>query len=406
MSSSLRRWIQISFFNLLLVSLIGVLLRYKIAFSFPYFNQRFLLHGHSHFAFAGWLTQVLMVLLVQYLSRFHGELVFKKYRILLYANLITAYGMLIAFPLEGYAFWSICFSTLSIFVSYAFAIRYWKDLIRLPVKTVTQWWFKAALLFSAISSLGAFSLAFMMANKIVNEKGYLGAVYFFLHFQYNGWFFFAVMGLLTSLVEKNRVETKTLKVIFWLFFLACGPAYFLSALWMEIPPPVYWMVILAAVAQLSGWVMFVRLLLRNGIAFKTDLSLNVRRLLLLSAIAFTIKLLLQLGSTHPALSQLAFGFRPIVIGYLHLVLLGVITTFIFGYIESIQVLNKGKYYQTGVWIFISAIIVNEILLMIQGVTGLSYTIVPYINEALFAAAVALFCGLFIINIQSARKLNN
>jgi hypothetical protein len=214
------------------------------------------------------------------------------------------------------------------------------------------------------------------------------------------------MGLLTSLVEKSMVETKPFKVIFWLFFLACGPAYFLSALWMEIPPPIYWMVILAAVAQLSGWVMFVRLLLRNGIAFKTDLSLNTRRLLLLSAIAFTIKLLLQLGSTHPALSQLAFGFRPIVIGYLHLVLLGVITIFIFGYIESIQVLITGRYYQTGVWIFISAIIVNEIFLMLQGVTGLNYTIIPFINEALFAAALALFCGLFIINTQAGRKSKN
>ena len=403
MSSSLRRWIQVSFLNLLIVSLLGVLLRYKIAFSFPYFNQRFLLHGHSHFAFAGWLTQVLMVLLVQYLSRYQGEMVFKKYRFLLYANLITAYGMLIAFPLEGYAFWSICFSTLSIFVSYSFAIRYWKDLNRLSFKSTSQYWFKSALLFSVLSSLGAFSLAFMMAARIINEKWYLGAVYFFLHFQYNGWFFFAGMGLLISLVEKTIGATKSLRVIFWLFCLACGPAYFLSALWMDIPQPVYWLVILAAVAQITGWIMFIRLLAKNQPAWKMDLAFNGRLLLLLSALAFTIKLLLQLGSTHPALSQLAFGFRPIVIGYLHLVLLGVITIFILGYIISVKLVDPGKFFQHGVWIFVSGIIINEILLMVQGVTGLSYTIVPFINEALFAAAVILFCGLFIINIQ-IRKL--
>jgi hypothetical protein len=40
--------------------------------------------------------------------------------------------------------------------------------------------------------------------------------------------------------------------------------------------------------------------------------------LCLSAIALSIKLLLQLGAVIPALSTWAFGLRPIVIGYLHL----------------------------------------------------------------------------------------
>ena len=403
MPSSFRRWIQVSIFNLLLVSFFGVVLRYKIAFTFPYFNQRYLLHGHSHFAFAGWLTQVLMVLMVQYLSQYQGEKVFKKYRLLLYANLITAYGMLISFPLQGYAFWSICFSTLSIFVSYFFAFRFWKDLNRLSHKSISHSWYKASIIFSVISSLGAFSLAYMMANKIMHEKWWLGAVYFFLHFQYNGWFFFAGMGLLVSLIEKTIPDAKTLKSIFWLFSLACGPAYFLSALWMDIPLPIYWLVILAAIAQLVGWILLVRLLLKDKSTLKTGLPKKGRQLLLLSAIAFTIKLLLQMGSTHPALSQLAFGFRPIVIGYLHLVLLGVITIFILGYIFAMKFLEPGKYFIHGVWIFISGIILNEILLMLQGVTGLSYTIVPYINELLFAMAIILFCGLFVMNVQIRKK---
>jgi hypothetical protein len=403
MPSSFRRWIQVSIFNLLLVSFFGVVLRYKIAFTFPYFNQRYLLHGHSHFAFAGWLTQVLMVLMVQYLSQYQGEKVFKKYRLLLYANLITAYGMLISFPLQGYAFWSICFSTLSIFVSYFFAFRFWKDLNRLSHKSISHSWYKASIIFSVISSLSAFSLAYMMANKIMHEKWWLGAVYFFLHFQYNGWFFFAGMGLLVSLIEKTIPDAKTLKSIFWLFSLACGPAYFLSALWMDIPLPIYWLVILAAIAQLVGWILLVRLLLKDKSTLKTGLPKKGRQLLLLSAIAFTIKLLLQMGSTHPALSQLAFGFRPIVIGYLHLVLLGVITIFILGYIFAMKFLEPGKYFIHGVWIFISGIILNEILLMLQGVTGLSYTIVPYINELLFAMAIILFCGLFVMNVQIRKK---
>lgn len=403
MGASLRRWLQISFLNLLIVAFIGIILRFKIAFSLPFIDQKYLLHAHSHFAFAGWITQVLMVLLVHYLSRYKGEGIFKKYRWLLYGNLITAYGMLIFFPLQGYGLGSISFSTLSIINSYFFAIRYWKDLNSVKNKNTAHFWFTTSLLFYVLSSLGAFSLAYMMANKIIHQNWYLAAVYYFLHFQYNGWFFFAGMGLLTSWLEKIISGTKQLKIIFWLFCLACVPAYFLSALWMPIPTLVYWLVLASAIAQVAGWAMLVKLIFKNKSIIKQGLPKNGRQLLLLSAIALTIKLLLQLGSTHPALSQLAFGFRPIVIGYLHLVLLGVTTIFILGYIISMDLMVTGKYYMKGVWIFVSGIIINEILLMIQGVAGLSYIIIPRINESLLIAAIIMFSGVLVINWNSYNR---
>lgn len=397
MELSVQRWLKISLFNLLLVAALGVILRYKILFSLPFINQRYLLHGHSHFAFAGWVTQVLMVLMVQYLYNNGQAESFKRYNRLLYGNLITAYGMLLFFPLQGYAFGSIFFSTLSIFVSYFFAVYFWKDLKALPFKSTAHLWFKAALVFSVLSSLGAFGLAFMMANKIVHETWYLGAVYFFLHFQYNGWFFFAIAGLLMSVIHKTFGADKKLKIIFWLFCLACVPAFFLSALWMKIPIVIYWIVVASAIAQLAGWIMLVKLLNKNKTTVVNCFPKKSRVLLLLSAIALTIKLLLQVGSTHPALSQMAFGFRPIVIGYLHLVLLGVITIFILGFIISQGMLTVKKYFMPGIWVFVAGIFANEALLMLQGVTGLFYIIVPTINEMLFAAALLLFTGIMVLN---------
>lgn len=346
---------------------------------------------------------MLMVLLVQFLSQHKGQDIFRKYRWLLYGNLITAYGMLIFFSWQGYSFGSISFSTLSILNSFFFAIRYWKDLDTIAQKSSSHYWFKAALLFSAISSLGAFSLAYMMGNKIADQKGYLAAVYYFLHFQYNGWFFFAGMGLLVSKLEKIFSSEKRLRIIFWLFCLACVPAYFLSVLWMQIPKIIHWLIIVSAIAQVAGWLMLVKLLLGNKSSIKQILPKTGRQLLLLSSVALTIKLLLQLGSTHPALSQLAFGFRPIVIGYLHLVLLGMITIFILGYIIPMNVLTTGRYFVTGIWIFISGIIFNECLLMLQGVTGMRYIIIPFINEALLAAAVVMFSGILIFNRNSDSK---
>ncbi len=406
MEAPLSRWLRISFLNLLIVASLGVILRYKIAFAFPYLDQKHLLHGHSHFAFSGWITQILMVLLIQYLNQKNGRDNFKHYKGLLYANLITAYGMLIFFPIQGYGFGSITFSTLSIFVSYVFAIKYWKDLNRLNENCVSHYWFKAALIFSALSSLGAFSLAFMMVNKMLHQNWYLAAVYYFLHFQYNGWFFFAAMGLFVSRIEKIIVADKLLRVVFWLFALGCSPAYFLSVLWMPIPYFVYWIVVASAIAQCLGWWMLVKLILKGKVIIRTSFSKLGGQLLVLSAIALTIKILLQMGSTHPALSQIAFGFRPIVIGYLHLVLLGVITIFIFGFTIAMQLFPVKRYFKLGIWIFVGGIIFNESLLMVHGVTSLTYTIVPFINELLFIAALIMFSGILILNTNIKKQINH
>lgn len=388
----LFRWLKISLINLLIVACLGVTLRYKILFSLPFVDQKHLLHGHSHFAFAGWITQALMALLVSYLAKQQGSIDLKKYNRLLYANLFSAYGMLIAFPIEGYGLFSIIFSTASIFVSYVFAFIYWRDLNRLKNRSATHAWFKAAVLFNALASLGAFALTIMMVNKVIHQNWYLAAEYFYLHFQYNGWFFFACMGLLTAFVSRNTASEDALRKIFRLFAFAVVPAYFLSALWMDIPVFIYILVIAAAIAQVIGWVWFINLLKKNWHLLQPKISTVSRYILACSAVALSAKLLLQLGSTIPSLSDLAFGFRPIVIGYLHLVLLGVISLFILGSMFSEDHFSTNKRSITGIFIFTAAVILNEVLLMVQGVAAITYTSIPFINEMLLGTACLLFTG--------------
>jgi hypothetical protein len=393
----LFRWLKISIINLLIVASIGLVLRYKILFPLPFVDQKHLLHGHSHFAFAGWITQAIMALLVSYLVKQKGGAMYKKYKWLLYANLFTAYGMLIAFPIEGYGLFSIIFSTASIFVSYAFAFLYWRDLNRLGDGYATNSWFKAAVLYNALSSLGAFALTIMMVAKVIHQNWYLAAEYFYLHFQYNGWFFFSCMGLFTAFVSRHTDSENALHKIFRLFAFAVVPAYFLSTLWMNIPVWVYVLVILAAIAQLVGWYWFVQLLRKDWNRLKTHISTTSKYILTCSAVALSAKLLLQLGSTIPSLSDLAFGFRPIVIGYLHLVLLGVITLFLLGSMFSEDNFYLNKRSVTGIFIFTAAVIVNEILLMVQGFAAITYTAIPFINEMLLGTASLLFTGALLMS---------
>ena len=387
-----HRWIRISLFNLLIVASLGLVLRYKILFPLPFIDQKHLLHGHSHFAFAGWISQAIMTLVVMYLSRQAGEMMFRRYRWLFYANLATAYAMLIAFPIEGYGLYSIIFSTASIFVSYAFAVYVWRDLNKLKEKTPTHLWFKAAVFFNAFSSIGAFALAFMMVNRVVFQNAYLAAEYFYLHFQYNGWFFFGCMGLLNEVLRRVDTDPRLLTQMFWLFGAAAIPAYFLSALWMDLPVWVYILVVVSAIAQVLGWGKMLVQIRRKWPVLKDTLPLTAKWIMGFSAVALSIKLLLQLGSTIPSLSDLAFGFRPIIIGYLHLVLLGMITLFLLSYFFAGEYIKANRKTSFAVFLFAGGVIINEILLMIQGVSAMSYVAVPYINELLFATAFILFSG--------------
>ena len=125
--TALNRFTRYALLNLLLVAAIGVVLRYKIAFYFPWIDQKHLLHAHSHFAFSGWVSHLLMVLLVRYLVQQSITGTWRMYRLLINANLVCAYGMLFSFSWQGYGMLSISFSTASIFISYVFAVQFWKD---------------------------------------------------------------------------------------------------------------------------------------------------------------------------------------------------------------------------------------------------------------------------------------
>ncbi len=405
MEQTLHKWIRIAIINLNIIAFIGIILRYKIAFSLPFIDQKHLLHGHSHFAFAGWVTQALMILMVAFLYSKGLKNSFKKYFWLLLFNLLTAYGMLISFPIEGYGLFSITFSTLSIFVSYFFAVIFWKDLNSLKSTSSSHLWFKAAIILNSISSLGAFALAFMMAKHIIHQNWYLSSVYYYLHFQYNGWFFFACIGLLIDKLESYKIYSKLYKLIFWLFFIACFPAYFLSTLWMSIPTWTYIIVILSAITQVVAWFLLIRIMYHNLDTLNRVTTLASKCLFSLSAFALSVKFLLQLGSTYPSLSTLAFGFRPIVIGYLHLVLLGAITIFIIGYLVARNFVSMKRKSIFGMCIFVFGIIFNEILLMTQGIAGLKYESVPFTNELLLIASIIMFSGilLFVIG-QYKNKL--
>lgn len=395
MNSVARKWMQFAFFNLLLVALAGLLLRMKILLPMPWLHHKNLLHGHSHFAFGGWISLFLMSALVGLLPE--GKA--RKYNRVLAIYCVMAYGMLLSFPFQGYGALSIAFSTLSVFVSWWFGFYLWKeDRLRNAGKTVLQlcrW----AVFFLVLSSAGTFFLAWLMANHINKAELYFGAIYFYLHFQYNGWFLFAILALLVSRFESG--DQHRLQAGFNRLAWISLPAYFLSALWMRLPTWMFGMALVAAVVQpvlVIGLVRRIYPLVRLSIT-----HLAMRQLWLLSLIAFCLKILLQSLSVLPGLSSYAFAYRPVVIGYLHLVLLGFVSLFLFGWmVEKNLMRTVNGRLTVWCWLFIAGILLTELTLMAQGISAMFYLAIPHTNEFLLGAAVCLFLGITGMNLESRR----
>ena len=404
-SFNITRWIHLSLINFAVVALSGITLRYKINFYLPFVNQKNLLHAHSHFAFTGWVTLVLMALLVNYLQQQHLNINYRKYHWILLANCITAYAMLFSFTLEGYAFYSILFSSSSILISYFFIFFFWRDLLQIKDESYAPTWFKAGLILWAISSLGAFMLAYLMANHINIQQLYFGAIYFFLHFQYNGWFLFVCFGLLFSYLYKKKIvlPLSITRKIFMIMAITIAPTYFLSILWLKLPALLYLIAGAAGILQLLVLFYFVKLILL--VKKNVTQKFTTKYLWILASIAFILKIVLQVLSVIPFLSYYAFSFRPIVIGYLHLSFLGIISFFILAYINQVLIAQGKQISKTGALIFSTGVLLQEIVLMIQGLEVMEFKPLPYANLILFFLAIMIGIGLVWIAITVSKSAN-
>jgi hypothetical protein len=190
---------------------------------------------------------------------------------------------------------------------------------------------------------------------------------------------------------------------FWLFFLSGVPTYFLSVLWAKLPIWLYPLIVLAALLQAAGWYYFLRLIAANLENFRTYFRKITNLLLFVVAGAVTVKILLQLGSTIPAVSKLAFGFRPIVIAYLHLVLLLIVTVFLLTFLFNNGLIHQNKNSRKAIVIFTIGAIANEVILAIQGIASFSYTVIPFANEMLFVAAFILLFGVVLLLTSFSRS---
>src|SRR5690606_18413352 len=136
---SVRFWLVVAVLNLFLVAVLDFLMRLKAIFPMAWVNQKFVMLAYSYFAFSIWVSHAIMVLMVMVVFRLRTtDPLPTRYQYTLAANLLTSFGMLICFILQGYGVYAIIFSTLVLIISFVFAGYGWTDINRSTLPPVIK----------------------------------------------------------------------------------------------------------------------------------------------------------------------------------------------------------------------------------------------------------------------------
>lgn len=358
----LKKHTNIALGYFLLVGLLGVFLRFFFVTSIPA-NFRHVVHTHSHIALLGWVYIGLTTLIYKlYFSEARSG---KTYKVIFWFTNVTLLGMLFTFPFTGYALLSITFSTLFLFASYFLA---WFVIRKIPEVYKKNYSFrliKVSLWYMVFSSIGPWALGGVMATLGKASIWYKIAIYFYLHFQYNGWFILALLGIFFYFLEKRNLIPKRgdFRSFFYLLNSGIILSFFLSVLFTEPHWIYYILAATGAILQALAFLKFFGMIKKVWNDNKFDFDPFVKILLTISWFILLGKILMQLISAIPYFANLAYSYTDFVIGYLHWTFLGLISICLFAFLQLTGLIRLNK---TVFWMYFAGFILSEVLIFYKG----------------------------------------
>lgn len=346
-----------------IVSLLGLLLRFFFVTPIP-FNFEHLLHAHSHVALLGWLYLGMTLLIYRVFLK--GTAKPKLHRSIFIVHNVCFLGMLIAFPIQGYALYSIAFSCLYLLSSYWFTWFIVHSVQPKEKKRFSYKLIKTALFFLVISSLGTWAVGPISATVGTHSFWFNDALYFFLHFLYSGFFFLSLISVLFRILENKKLQFKQEKTDQLYVYLNLGVilSYFLSVLWTKPPVVFYVLGIAGALFQIRGYLLLFKLLCPLINKLKSIFGKFGYGLIKMAGALLIIRVLMQLGSGIPYFAELAFKFRDFIIGYLHMVFLGIITPILWLFFRHFKMIQLP---QRSVQLFLFTFFATEALIFYHAV---------------------------------------
>ncbi|WP_343329870.1 hypothetical protein [Polaribacter staleyi] len=388
----------VALFYFLIAASLGILLRL-----FPTTNvnanYKFIVHTHSHVALLGWVYIGLTTLIFHLFIKEEAK---KKYSKLFLSTQVTILGMLVSFPITGYALFSIIFSTLFIICSYWFYAFFRKN-NNFNKGSFAYKFINTSLIFMIISSVGPWALGIIINTLGSTSHWYKNAIYFYLHFQYNGWFIFCLLGLFFHFLEKNNrvISSKKISTFFRLMIASCIFTLALSFLWINPPITIYIIAVLGSVIQIFSLLFFYSIIKEQKTFLKDKISRFFFKLIRLIFVLFCLKIIIQTITAIPYFATLSYQIKDFVIGYLHLVFLGVISLSILFFLHQNKLISIPKKW---ILIYLTGFILSEVFIFYKGFCNWqqlsiinNYYVILVLVSALLPIGVL---GIFISNLKT------
>lgn len=372
-----------------IIALLGVVLRMFHLVDIP-INYKHVVHAHSHIALLGWVyTSLTTIIYYIYLRK---KQIAKHYNKLFWATQFTLIGMLISFPITGYALFSIIFSTLFLIASYRFFWFINKHISTTQKETNSYKLIRVALGFMVLSSIGPWALGIIMNTLGGASIWYRISIYFYLHFQYNGWFIIALFGIFFYVLERQgiTVSNKLFKQFYWLMITSVIFTFTLSVLWTKPHAIFYILGTVGSLIQIISFLVLIKIL--KSIAHRSLFLKNVLTLLKLVGFLFVVKMSLQLIGSFPFIAHDIATNIDFVIGYLHWTFLGVVSISILGYLHHFKLISLTK---ISIWFYVIGFIITETLIFYRGFIhwkneNISEIFELYLTIASFLLLVSIF----------------
>lgn len=357
-----RYWFGAALGFFLLAALFGGVLRLLYLVEIPGLDYKNLLHAHSHLALLGWGFTALSGGLLFLLLGQSGS--WRYYGRLLALQVVAGLGMAIFYSYQGYGPISIFFSTLHLLAAYGFAYRFLRDSRRLPKGTsrrLAQW----SIYWMLLSTVGLLAVGPIGATLGKLHPLYHASIQFFLHFQFNGWFTYAVLALLIHHFARRGQPIELKPAVFWVLQLSLLLTYALSITWSTPETILFYLnsagVILQALA--FGFILVPLLRAHRRVARRDIASV----LLWVGLFSLVLKIAAQTAVAIPAIAEISYTIRNLVIGFIHLTMLGFISLTLLGLLARAGFLPTGKPARIGYGMLILAFLATEALLFGQGV---------------------------------------
>jgi hypothetical protein len=190
-------------------------------------------------------------------------------------------------------------------------------------------------------------------------------------------------------MEGVSFDIKNAKRFHGLFTIAVIPAYLLSLLEMSFGRVVWVPAAMAALLQILGLLAFYRMMDGSAKPWFSTKNKWVQAFLFVAAGSFFLKYILQFLSVLPSIQVVAFSSRNLIIGYLHLCLLGVITCFFVALFLELKWLELRKATKIGSTLFLTGFLATEALLGVSGMGWGSALLPLLLFSGMMAVGIAL-----------------